>query len=74
MTWAASTETIKVKAGDTFEFATANMYPYEYKDEYLDCEDGRGFCTYKPTIWDGQEYYQYYVSSYSLRLVYLGNC
>ena len=44
---APDTDVLKVKAGDTIEFANANVGYEDFEDErYWNCPDGRGFCTY----------------------------
>jgi hypothetical protein len=69
MDYAASTETLKLKAGDTLEFALARGRPSEYRDVDFNCPDGRGFCTYEPFVYKNVSYTELYVSGYSVHSV-----
>ena len=46
-TWANSNSVLKVKAGDTIEFAATNIRPYDWdrpEEIQWDCPEGRGTC------------------------------
>ncbi|KAI3336514.1 glycosyl hydrolase family 61-domain-containing protein [Xylariaceae sp. AK1471] len=45
MNYANGTDVLKVRAGDTIEFAHHRFEPEEWKDsDFVDCPDGRGTC------------------------------
>jgi hypothetical protein len=48
MDHALDTETLKVQAGDSFEFVLGMTGGYKVLDDkrFWDCQDGRGFCTH----------------------------